>query len=49
MAQFNGYELVLETPEELQNLVNAIVNSGKRDEKKIKETVKIALDIFKSF
>jgi uncharacterized protein YdbL (DUF1318 family) len=49
MAQFNGYELILETHEELQNLVEAIENSKKRDQKKVDEIVKIALTIAGSF
>jgi hypothetical protein len=48
MAQFDGYELILEIPEELQNLVKAFENSMKRDPKKVEETVKIALTIIGS-
>jgi len=45
MAKFNGYELVLETPEELQNFVNAFEKAKERDPKEIEDTVKRALAI----
>ncbi|WP_157727143.1 hypothetical protein [Thermococcus siculi] len=45
MAKFNGYELILETPEELQNLARAFEESKKRDPKKIERNIKRALEI----
>ena len=45
MAKFDGYGLILETPEEFQNFVEAFEKARKRDHKKINKTVKRALAI----
>ncbi|WP_157721602.1 hypothetical protein [Thermococcus pacificus] len=45
MAKFDGYELILETPEELQNFVRAFEKAKERDPKEIDDTVRRALTI----
>lgn len=45
MAKFDGYELILETPEELQNFVRAFEKAKERDPKEIDDTIKRALTI----
>ena len=45
MAKFNGYELVLETPEEIQNFVSALEKAKERDPKEVEDTVRRALAI----
>ncbi|WP_167905629.1 hypothetical protein [Thermococcus sp. CX2] len=45
MAKFDGYELILETPEELQNFVSAFEKAKERDPKEVEDTVKRALAI----
>lgn len=45
MAKFEGYILILETVEEVENFVKAIEASMKRSPDEIKKTVKRALEI----
>ncbi|AEK74031.1 MULTISPECIES: hypothetical protein [Thermococcus] len=45
MAKFDGYELILETPEELQNFVKALEKAKERDPREVEDTVKRALAI----
>ncbi len=45
MAKFDGYELILENPEELQNFVRAFEKAKERDPKEVEDTVKRALAI----
>ena len=42
MAKFQGYELVLESREEVESLVRAIKSASRRDPRKVDKTVRLA-------
>jgi len=45
MAKFDGYELILETPEELQNFVRAFEKAKERDPKEVEDTINKVLGL----